>query len=315
MSGSELLLPDEMTMRGAGEALAARLQVEDGVHSRARPHLLRHVRPVAAGCRSDCDARGRDAIDLLAGLRGGGCLTPDAGAGEAAVRARAAVRSSAGHAASDHRCPGVVAAGPIAQLASACCPCSTTNARRSSASHSRRPSLLRSDGAEAALRPRLRITGIRGYDKDLGRVQEALVDELGFKPADQPLIDEAVRAAGGVPGGLPTKVGLPLDTRSAVGRCRRRRATRDARGDRGEPRWHDRRPRQRVPARPQGVGPALALGSARAQDRFPARRSRALPWPSSAGSSRSPAMSATSMFTCSSSTRCGRSCPSRCGAI
>jgi len=31
MSGSELLLPDEMTLRGAGDALAARLQIEDGV--------------------------------------------------------------------------------------------------------------------------------------------------------------------------------------------------------------------------------------------------------------------------------------------
>ena len=31
MSGSELLLPDEMTLRGAGEAIAARMQIEDGV--------------------------------------------------------------------------------------------------------------------------------------------------------------------------------------------------------------------------------------------------------------------------------------------
>ena len=31
VSGTELLLPDEMTLRGAGEALAARLQIEDGV--------------------------------------------------------------------------------------------------------------------------------------------------------------------------------------------------------------------------------------------------------------------------------------------
>ncbi|HEY4823613.1 MAG TPA: hypothetical protein VIH49_01095, partial [Solirubrobacteraceae bacterium] len=29
--GSELLLPDEMTLRGAGEALVARLPIEDGV--------------------------------------------------------------------------------------------------------------------------------------------------------------------------------------------------------------------------------------------------------------------------------------------
>ena len=111
--------------------------------------------------------------------------------------------------------------------------------------------LLRSDGPDAALRPRLRITGIRGYDKDLGRVQEALVGELGFKPADQPLVDEAVRAAGGVPGGLPTKVGVPLQPDQRSDARRRRRAARDARGDRGEPRRHDRRPRQRVPARPR----------------------------------------------------------------
>ena len=30
-----------------------------------------------------------------------------------------------------------------------------------------------------------------------------LEQELGFKPADEPLVDEAVRVAGGVPGGLP----------------------------------------------------------------------------------------------------------------
>ena len=70
--------------------------------------------------------------------------------------------------------------------------------------------LVGSNGPDAALRPRLRMTGIRGYDKQLSRVQEVLVVELGFKPADQPLVDEAVRAAGGVPGGLPTKVGVPL---------------------------------------------------------------------------------------------------------
>jgi CHAD domain-containing protein len=70
--------------------------------------------------------------------------------------------------------------------------------------------LVGSDGPGAALRPRVRITGMRGYDKELGRVQQTLVAELGFKPADQPLVDEAVRASGGVPGGLPTKVGIPL---------------------------------------------------------------------------------------------------------
>jgi len=71
-------------------------------------------------------------------------------------------------------------------------------------------SLVDSAGAAGALRPRLRITGIRGYERELSRVHEVLVVELGFKPADQPLVDEAIRAVGGVPGGLPTKVGVPL---------------------------------------------------------------------------------------------------------
>jgi CHAD domain-containing protein len=70
--------------------------------------------------------------------------------------------------------------------------------------------LVGSDGPDTALRPRLRITGIRGYGKELASVHDALVGELGFKPADQPLLDEAGRAAGGVPGGLPTKVDVPL---------------------------------------------------------------------------------------------------------
>ena len=148
-------------------------------------------------------------------------------------------------------------------------------------------SLVASNGADSALRPRLRVTGIRGYDKQLGRVQEQLVAELGFKPADQPLVDEAVRAAGGVPGGLPTKVGVPLrsDQRSDAAACRR--PARDARGDRGEPRGHDRRPRHRVPARSARVGAALSLGPARAQASLPPRTSSRITARSSGGCNRS----------------------------
>ncbi len=208
--------------------------------------------------------------------------------------------------ASDHRRPCAAAARASAQ------PRARTVGARRRAQDGRPPTLeettlVGSNGADAPLRPRLRMTGIRGYDKELSRVQEALVVELGFKPADQPLVDEAVRAAGGVPGGLPTKVGVPLtsDMRSDSGRCGR--APRDARGDRGEPRRHDRRHRHRVPARPAGVGTTVALGSARAQARVPAGPSSRTTGRSSAGCSRRPATSATSTCTCSSSTRCARS--------
>src|SRR5947208_2999842 len=34
--------------------------------------------------------------------------------------------------------------------------------------------------------------------------------ELGFMPAEEPLVDEAVRVAGGVPGGFSAKIDVPL---------------------------------------------------------------------------------------------------------
>jgi CHAD domain-containing protein len=60
------------------------------------------------------------------------------------------------------------------------------------------------------LRPRLQVAGVRGYDKALAKVADALVGGLGFHAAAQPLLDEAVTAAGGRPGGTPGKVRVEL---------------------------------------------------------------------------------------------------------
>ncbi len=60
------------------------------------------------------------------------------------------------------------------------------------------------------LRPRVRLAGVRGYDAELAAVQRRLEGELGFRAVDQPLASEAVRAAGGTPGGVSSKVRLPL---------------------------------------------------------------------------------------------------------
>jgi CHAD domain-containing protein len=65
-------------------------------------------------------------------------------------------------------------------------------------------------GEGLLLRPRLRINPVRGYEKMRRRVQATLEHDLGFKPAEEPLVDEAVRASGGIPGGIPSKVELPL---------------------------------------------------------------------------------------------------------
>ena len=208
-AGSELLLPDEMTLRGAGEALAARLQIEDGVrYERDRIYydtfdgLLRDAGLTLMHVDGTLSLASQES-GLVRGL------APDAGADQAAVRARAAARPAARHAAP---VTDVRALLPLVHL------------------HSRERVLSVLDGErKTVVRLALEETGCSARTartRRCGRacgspasaattrscsgVQEALVAELGFKPADQPLVDEAVRAAGGVPGGLPTKVAVPL---------------------------------------------------------------------------------------------------------
>ncbi len=72
------------------------------------------------------------------------------------------------------------------------------------------PALVSANSRHTALRPRVRLAVVRGYDEQLESVQRKLEQELGFKPADQPLVDEAVRASGGVPGGISSKIEVPL---------------------------------------------------------------------------------------------------------
>ena len=72
------------------------------------------------------------------------------------------------------------------------------------------PTVVASASNHRPLRPRVRLTAVRGYDDELAAIRMTLEHELAFKLADQPLVDEAVRAAGGVPGGIPSKITVPL---------------------------------------------------------------------------------------------------------
>jgi CHAD domain-containing protein len=208
-AGSELLLPDEMTLRGAGEALAARLPIEDGV-------------------RYERDRIYFDTFDGLLREAGMTLMHADGTLSVASQESGVLVASLPMRAPTKPLFARELPTGPLrdtllpltdvrvllalAHLHTREHVLSVLDGERKTVVRLalEETVLLRSDGPDAALRPRLRISGIRGYDKDLHRVQEALVGELGFKPADQPLVDEAVRAAGGVPGGLPTKVAVPL---------------------------------------------------------------------------------------------------------
>jgi CHAD domain-containing protein len=72
------------------------------------------------------------------------------------------------------------------------------------------PALVSSSSRHTALRPRLRLALVRGYDSELHSVRDKLEQELGYLAAGQPLVDEAVRAAGGAPGGTSSKIDVPL---------------------------------------------------------------------------------------------------------
>ncbi len=67
-----------------------------------------------------------------------------------------------------------------------------------------------SDGG-VALRPRLHVVGVLGYDADLERVRALLADRLGITESPGPVQDDAVEASGGTVGGTSSKLRLQLD--------------------------------------------------------------------------------------------------------
>jgi CHAD domain-containing protein len=72
------------------------------------------------------------------------------------------------------------------------------------------PALVASQAREVPLAPRLRLTALRGYDRELRRVRRVLEEKLGFAPARRPLADDAVKAAGERPAGHSSKPKVKL---------------------------------------------------------------------------------------------------------
>jgi CHAD domain-containing protein len=208
VTGSELLLPDRMTLRGAGDALSGRLGIADGLNR--------------AGERAYYDT-----FDGLLHAAGLSLLHADATLSLVELDSGVVRASLPAGAPTEPLFAAELAPGPLREALSALTylrallPLVHVHARERLISvldaegktvvrlALEEPQLVDPGGGDSPLRPRLRITGVRGYDKERREVQETL-DELGFKPADQPLVDEAVRAAGRVPGGVPSKIEVPL---------------------------------------------------------------------------------------------------------
>lgn len=71
-------------------------------------------------------------------------------------------------------------------------------------------SVMRARRRPQSLEPRLRLVAVRGYDKALERVQHALEQRVGLRPAARPLLDAAIIASGATPGGISSKVEIEL---------------------------------------------------------------------------------------------------------
>ena len=61
-----------------------------------------------------------------------------------------------------------------------------------------------------ALRPRLHVAGVRGYDADFDRVLALLTVEVGLQAAPRPVLDDAVEALGAAVGGTSSKLRVAL---------------------------------------------------------------------------------------------------------
>ncbi len=72
------------------------------------------------------------------------------------------------------------------------------------------PTVLAGGDEKIALRGRLNVVGVLGYDDEYARVLALLTGELALQPVTQPVQDEAVERSGGVPGGTSSKLRVSL---------------------------------------------------------------------------------------------------------
>jgi CHAD domain-containing protein len=210
VSAAELLLPDQMTVQGAGVALEGILRIDNGVErERERIYYDTFDGLLRAAGLTLLHEDGR--LALVERESGQVRATLPAGPPNRPVFA-GDLMAGALHEALEP-ITGVRALLPLARLSSQERPLAVLDEERKTVVRValEQPALIESGNGPTPLRPRVRLAGIRGYDKELARVQGALIDELGFTVADQLLVDEAVRAGGGLPGGLPSKVNVPLD--------------------------------------------------------------------------------------------------------
>jgi len=207
--GIQLLLPDGLSASGAADALAGEIPIVT-----QRAHVVERTfwdtfdgRIHGAGLALIDSAAGLALVDATTyaeaarGKRPGRArrlLVDDLPAGELRERLAPLLQMRA--------------ATPIARVRSRLLGVSVLDDEGKTVARLRvEEATARLDGdASAPLRPRLHVTGVRGYDDELERLRVLLADTLGLSEAVRPVQDDAVAASGGTPGGISSKLRVQL---------------------------------------------------------------------------------------------------------
>ena len=72
------------------------------------------------------------------------------------------------------------------------------------------PVVIASPHRRLPLAPRVRVGPVRGYDAELAHTRGILIDGVGLRAAPRSVLDDAVLATGGTPGGVSAKIEVAL---------------------------------------------------------------------------------------------------------
>jgi len=207
--GTQLLLPDGLSASGAADALASEIPIVT-----QRAHVLE--RTFWDSFDGRVHAAGLALIDSAGGLSLADATTY-------AEVARGAKLGRAQRVLVDDLPPGDLRAQlepllkmraltPIARVRSRMLPIGVLDDEGKTVVRLRveEASTRLDSETSTALRPRLHLTGVRGYDDELERLRALLVGSLGLTEAVRPVQDDAVAAAGGTPGGISSKLRVKL---------------------------------------------------------------------------------------------------------
>ena len=218
MSGSDYLLPEGMTLAEAGRALAELLDVRDGRTARRRSSVT-----------TTRSTAGIHEAGLLAAWEDG----------QLTLTERASDRARGARAAGEAEPPAVRGGPPRRRPAQRARPLLEERAllpvveirnrerlldvldseRKTVVAHAPAAARARSGDACALACMSSRCAATTRRSSGVG---DTLTGRLGLWPTDEPLIDEAVLAGGGRPGGTPSKVDVRLERGSPRTRPRRR---------------------------------------------------------------------------------------------